>query len=192
MRSGIWARLLVCALTLVLLLPREALAGFSMAVATARQTDRQEVPFPTPDCPPDVKDGDGSATNCVIKVIADAGKYCSFIADGFTKDEGWWQKARIPILVISVAGTALGVSSISSAKSWAAVGGTSGIASSWNSDTTSATSADDQHLNAVTTAVKQLAGLDPTKLASLTTAISIAAQCSAAAGASQTSNSTSK
>src|ERR1700728_4833614 len=134
-------RIVTSMLALSLIVSTEAIAGFSMPLAKANTKDNQEVPFPTSTCGANVKDGDGSATSCVIKMITDAGNYCAFIAGGFTKDETWWSKARIPILVISVAGTALGVSSIASAKSWPAVGGSSGIASGWNIDSTSVSSA---------------------------------------------------
>lgn len=182
MRIKYGFQLLVGLLAVFLLMPTDAKATFSMSVAKHNNKDNQEVPFPQSSCPDTVKEGDASTTTCVIKMITDAGSYCAFIAGGFTKDETWWSKARIPILVISVAGTALGVSSITSAKSWASVGGTSGIASGWNTDSTSVTTADDQRLSSIGLIAAKLAGLDPTKLASMTTAVSVALQCRAAVG----------
>lgn len=189
MQTPVSSRIIAGVLTVGLMVPVDALAGFSMALAKANTKDNQEVPFPTSTCPAGVKDGDGSANTCVIKMITDAGAYCAFIAGGFVKDETWWSRARIPILLISVTGTALGVSSIAAAKSWAAVGGTSGIASGWNTDSTSVTTADDQRLSKIGTVATQLSALDPSKLSSLTTAVSVALQCRAAAGSAQSSTS---
>jgi hypothetical protein len=183
MKTPTTYRFVVYGLALCVLFPPDAMAAFSAALARANNQDK-EASFPQFDSSSctQPKDDDPATTACIIKLIGDASSYCSYIAGGITKDESWWQKARIPILLISVTGTALGVSSIAAAKSWAAVGGTSGIASSWNSDTTSVNSSDDARLNAINTAVKQLSNLAPTKLASIPTALSVGAQCRATAG----------
>lgn len=172
-----------------LLVTSTANAGFSYALAkqshVAVTGEDTPPPFPTGEgC--DTATTDAGVLKCTTKAISSAAAYCTFVAGGFSKDQTWWQKARIPILIISVAGTALGVSAISSAKSWAAVGGTSGIASSWNSDSTSVSSADDQRLNSIKDSAGKLANLDLKDLKTYSTAVSVAAQCRAAAGSTST------
>jgi hypothetical protein len=181
--------LFAVALAVSTLVPFNAMAGFSTALAVSRTADKREVSYPQIACAADViKANDGSTTLCILQFITDTGRYCAFIAKGFSQDVTWWTRARIPILVISVAGTALGVSSISSAKSWAAVGGTSGIASGWNSDSTSASTGDQASLSKISTAAAKLASLDPTKLTSISAANDVAVECQAAAGTAQSNS----
>jgi hypothetical protein len=184
------------ALFACLALPANAMAAFSLAVAetahkaTAGQ-DAAVPAFPTGDgC--DNATTDSGKIACTTKAIAGAASYCNFVAGGFVKDESWWSRARIPILVISVASTALGVSTIASAKSWAAVGGSTGIASGWNADSTAVSNSDDARLSSIKDSVSKLAGLDLTDLKSFSTALSIAAQCRAAAGSSSSTQNNAK
>jgi hypothetical protein len=155
-------------------------AGFSPTLAK-KNSGGHEVVYPAAgNCSNPLKEADP----CIVKVIADAGSYCAYIAGGISKDTNWWQVASIPIMLLSVTGTALGVSSIAAAKSWAAVGGTSGIAAAYSTNASTATATDNQRLMAITTAAQQLAPLDPTKITSLSAALSVATQCRAAAGTS--------
>jgi hypothetical protein len=70
----------------------------------------------------------------------------NFVAGGFVKKPILVKPGKVPILVISLAGTALGVSTIASAQAWAAVDGSTGIASGGNADSTVVSNSDDATL----------------------------------------------
>ena len=194
-------RLILCVLVSSLVGPSHAFAtevAFSPSLAAKNTSHRTKdangnwsagryVPFPDlqivcGEAALSATANDPTTITCTAKMINAAGDYCAFIASGISSSSRAWQYAKIPILLLSVAGTALGVSSIASAKSWAAVGGTSGIASSWNSETTNVSGDANARVTVINNAAQKLSGLDITDAKNLTTAISIATQCGSAAG----------